>query len=128
LVDWSEDQLRKHADEIRNALGNYLLRVTSKTIRSRAATVTMASSEPLAFRELFSRQFPNMDSKGTPTNWLDLETCKLSTNEELLRLLDDLGPRVSRLMRNYELAEALHSIVLVLRQVSRFLDLISCGN
>jgi len=120
-VDWSEDQLRKHADEIRNALGNYFLRVTSKIIRSRAATVTTASSEPLAFRDLFSRQFPNMNFSGSPTNLMDLETRKLSTNGELLRLLDGLGPRVSRLMSNYELADALHAIVLVLRHANALL-------
>jgi len=54
-------------------------------------------------------------------NSLDLETCKLSTNEELLALLDDLGARVSRAMRNLEVADALHTIVLILRHANALL-------
>lgn len=125
FVDWSEEQLRKHADEIRNSLGNYFLRITSNVIKSRAAKVTGASSESLVFRNLFSRQFPNLSFVGASTSSLDLETCKLSTNEELLMLLDDLGARVSSSMRNLEVADALNTIVLVLRHASCFSTLIS---
>ncbi|KAF8547451.1 hypothetical protein OG21DRAFT_1517356 [Imleria badia] len=114
-VDWSEEQLRKHADEIRNSLGNYFLRVTSNVIKSRAAKVMI---DPLSFRDVFSRQFPNMDVSGS---WTDLETCKLSTNEELLALLDGLGPRVECAMKNLEVADALHTIVLVLRHANALL-------
>lgn len=120
FVDWSEEQLRKHADEIRNSLGNYFLRVTSNTIKRRATSVTAGFSDALMFRNLLSRQFPKLDFSNASTNPLDLETYKLSTNEELLTLLDHLGARVSRSMRNFEVADALHSIVLILRHV-RFL-------
>jgi methionyl-tRNA synthetase len=124
FVDWSEEQLRKHADEIRNSLGNYFLRITSNTIKSRAAKVMGASSDPLSLCDLISRQFPSLGLSRVSMNSLDLETCKLSTNEELLALLDDLGARVSRAMRNLEVADALHTIVLILRHVSCFLTLI----
>lgn len=125
FVDWSEEQLRKHADEIRNSLGNYFLRITSNAIRSRAAKVTATSSEPLLFRNLISSQFSDLGLAGTSTSSLDLETCKLSTNGELLMLLDGLGSQVSGSMRNLEMADALHAIVLVLRHVGCFLTLIS---
>ena len=125
-VDWSEEQLRKHADEIRNSLGNYFLRVTSNIIKRRAAKVVAADSEPLVFRNLFSRQFPGVDLSDASVDSLDLETCKLSTNEELLTLLDGLGARVSRGMRNLEVADALHSIILILRLV-RFIFLTPIG-
>ena len=125
LIDWSEEQLRKHADEIRNSLGNYFLRITSNTIKSRAAKATAASSDLLSFCDLFSRQFPNLDFSGVSTSSLDLETCKLLANEELLALLDDLGARVSRALRNLEMADALHAIVLILRHVGCLLSLIS---
>lgn len=114
VVDWSEEQLRKHADEIRNSLGNYFLRITSNAIKRRAATVIV---DPLPFCDVFSRQFPDVDVWGSWARSADLETCKLSTNEELLALLDGLGARVERAMRNFEVADALHSIVLVLRHV-----------
>ncbi|KAH0831886.1 tRNA synthetases class I (M)-domain-containing protein [Lanmaoa asiatica] len=120
-VDWSEEQLRKHADEIRNLLGNYFLRITSSAIKNRVVAAATALSEPLVFRNLFSRQFFNLDFSGASTSLLDLETCKLSTNEELLALLDDLGTRVSRSMRNLEVADALHAIVLILRQANAVL-------
>lgn len=122
FVDWSEEQLRKHADEIRNSLGNYFLRVTSNAIKRRAAKATVTSSEPPVLRNLFSRQFPDLDFSDASTNSLDLETCKLSTNEELLTLLDDLGAQVSRSMRNLEVADALHTIVLILRHVRILFD------
>ncbi|KAG1818541.1 tRNA synthetases class I (M)-domain-containing protein [Suillus subaureus] len=37
-VDWSPEQLEKHADEIRSLLGNFFLRITSRTIRKRVAS------------------------------------------------------------------------------------------
>lgn len=120
FVDWSEEQLRKHADEIRNSLGNYFLRITSNVIKNRAAKAITVSSESLVFRNLFSRQFPNLDLVCASASSLDLETCKLSTNEELLTLLNHLGARVSSSMRNLEVADALHTIMLVLRHVSSF--------
>ncbi|KAF8443120.1 tRNA synthetases class I (M)-domain-containing protein [Boletus edulis BED1] len=122
-VDWSEDQLRKHADEIRNSLANYFLRVTSNVIKRRAARAT-TTSESLLYCDLFSRQFPNLDLSGALTSSLDLETCRLSTNEELLALLDDLGGRVSRSMRNFEVGDALQAIVLVLRHANALLTIL----
>lgn len=85
-----------------------------------------ADSEPLVFRNLFSRQFPDVDLSDASVDSLDLENCKLSTNEELLTLLDGLGARVSRGMRNLEVADALHSIILILRLV-RFIFLTPIG-
>ncbi|KAG9315949.1 tRNA synthetases class I (M)-domain-containing protein [Chiua virens] len=121
-VDWSEEQLRKHADEIRNSLGNYFLRVTSNAIKRRAAKVMSASPNRLEFRKYLSLQFPNLCfSGGSTTSSWDLENCKVSTNEELLILLDGLGARVSRSMRNLDVADALHAIVLILRHANALL-------
>ena len=124
VVDWSEDQLRKHADELRNSLGNYFLRITSNAIKRRAAKAIPTSSDPISFPTLFSGQFSHLDFSGASTSSLDLEVCKLSTNEELLALLDDLGARVSHCMNNFDVADALHAIVLVLRHVCCFFTLV----
>ncbi|KAN0074748.1 tRNA synthetases class I (M) domain containing protein [Tylopilus felleus] len=97
-VDWSEKELQKHADEIRNLLGNYFLRTTSNVIKRRAAKVLTASSDPLSYRDLFSKQLSNLESFKASTSSLDLEHCKLSTNEELLAVLDDLGAQANALL------------------------------
>ncbi|KAF8843388.1 hypothetical protein BDN67DRAFT_1028277 [Paxillus ammoniavirescens] len=121
-VDWSEEQLRKHADEIRNLLGNYFLRVTSKAIRQRAGTAIPISSEKPSFQGLLVRQFSGLDlSTTSSTNALDLEGCKPSTNEELIALLDNLGGLVSGHMKNLEVADALHAIVMILRHANALL-------
>ncbi|KAF9242666.1 tRNA synthetases class I (M)-domain-containing protein [Melanogaster broomeanus] len=91
-VDWSEEQLRKHGDEIRNLLGNYFLRVTSKSIKQRVETAS------------------HYLSATSSTSMRKLEDCKPSTNEEIITLVDNLAGLVSGNMRNLEVAEALHAV------------------
>ncbi|OAX41409.1 hypothetical protein K503DRAFT_767691 [Rhizopogon vinicolor AM-OR11-026] len=93
-VDWSPEQLEKHADEIRSLLGNFFLRITSRTIRKR-----VASAPQLTFAQLTDQPL------GGP-------------NGDVLSMLRTLKARVERCMEKFEVGEALDAIILVLREAN----------
>ncbi|KIJ62562.1 hypothetical protein HYDPIDRAFT_135631 [Hydnomerulius pinastri MD-312] len=120
-VDWSEEQLRKHADEIRNLLGNYFLRITSKAIKKRVCEAHSASNEAhTTFQSLLAQQLTSIDlsKPAAITSAVDLDACKPTTNEDILVLLHNLGGLVSGHMQNLEVADALHAIIMILRHAN----------
>lgn len=119
-VDWSEEQLRKHADEIRNLLGNYFLRMTSRVIKKRVRDAVSVAQDK-SFRGLLSQQLANVDLSKTfdISAYAELDTPR--TVEAFLPLLDSLGGVVSDCMKNLEVAEGLHAIVQVLRYANTLL-------
>ncbi|KAI6044866.1 tRNA synthetases class I (M)-domain-containing protein [Pisolithus marmoratus] len=119
-VDWSEEQLRKHADQSRNLLGNYFLRVTSRVIKNRVRDAISAAQDK-SFNGLLSRQLANVDLSQTPDISAYAELDAPRTTEAFLPLLDNLGGVVSGCMRNLEVAEGLHAIVQVLRYANTLL-------
>jgi methionyl-tRNA synthetase len=114
--DWSEEQLRKHADEIRNLLGNYFLRMTSKVIKNRVSQA-ISSTQAQAFQSLLDRLLVHVDLSQTVDTSAYVELEPLMTVEAFLPFLHNVGGAVSHRMKNLEVAEALHAIVQVLRQV-----------
>ncbi|KAI6006466.1 tRNA synthetases class I (M)-domain-containing protein [Pisolithus marmoratus] len=119
-VDWSEEQLRKHADEIRNLLGNYFLRMTSRVIKNRVRDAISAAQDK-SFDGLLSRQLANVNLSQTLDISAYAELDAPRTTEAFLPLLDNLGGVVSGCMRNLEVAEGLHAIVQVLRYANTLL-------
>ncbi|KAJ8593478.1 hypothetical protein M405DRAFT_731374 [Rhizopogon salebrosus TDB-379] len=93
-VDWSPEQLEKHADEIRSLLGNFFLRITSKTIKKR-----VASAPRLAFAQLLDQSLDG-------------------PNADVLSSLRTLKERVERCMEKFEVGEALDAIILVLKEAN----------
>jgi len=91
--DWSPEQLGKHADEIRSLLGNFFLRITSKTIQKRVASVPQ-----LTFSELLDLS-PDVSNNDVPSS------------------LRALKGRVEQCMEKFEVGEALDAIILVLKEV-----------
>ncbi|KAI6108549.1 tRNA synthetases class I (M)-domain-containing protein [Pisolithus croceorrhizus] len=116
-VDWSEEQLRKHTDEIRNLLGNYFLRMTSRIIKNRAKDA-IAIAKDKSFRGLLSQQLVNVDLSKTLDISAYAELDGPRTVEAFLPLLDNLGGVVSDSMKNLEVAESLHAIIQVLRHAN----------
>ena len=92
--DWSPEQLEKHSDEIRSLLGNFFLRITSRAIQKRVASVP----QQLTFAQL-------------------LEQSLDGPNGDVLSSLHTLKGRVEQCMERFEVGEALDAIVLVLREV-----------
>ncbi|EAU82630.2 methionine-tRNA synthetase [Coprinopsis cinerea okayama7 len=90
-VDWSFEQLEKHSKELQSLLGNYLLRITSARITAAAA----------AGYEQQSEASPH------------------ALNLELAREVDALPRRVQELMNNLEVADALSSILDVLKLANK---------
>ncbi|KAI6123776.1 tRNA synthetases class I (M)-domain-containing protein [Pisolithus croceorrhizus] len=119
-VDWSEEQLRKHTDEIRNLLGNYFLRMTSRIIKNRAKDAISVAKDK-SFRGLLSQQLVNVDLSKTLDISAYAELDAPRTVEAFLPLLDSLGGVVSDCMKNLEVAESLHAIVQVLRYANTLL-------
>lgn len=93
-VDWSPEQLEKHADEIRSLLGNFFLRITSRTIQKR-----VASAPQLTFVQLLDQ----------PLN---------GPNGDVLSSLRNLKGRVEQYMEKFEVGDALDAIILVLREAN----------
>ncbi|KAL4081130.1 tRNA synthetases class I (M)-domain-containing protein [Scleroderma citrinum] len=119
-VDWSEEQLRKHSDEIRNLLGNYFLRVTSKVIRNRVSRV-LPDTRDKSFQTLLTRHLVDVDlSKIIDTSAYTNVDAPLTT-EAFFPLLDNVGGVVLHHMTNLEVADGLHTIVQVLRQANSLL-------
>ena len=108
--------MRKHADEIRNLLGNFFLRITSKAIRNRVGQVLPAEQDK-SFQILLARELVDVDFSKTIDASAFVELDAPPTIEAFLPLLDNLGGVVSQHMNNLEVADALHAIVQVLRQV-----------
>lgn len=97
-VDWSQEQLDKHSDELRNLLGNLFMRITSKAIRARIAN----AEEQLDIKALLS----------------STERAKaLGIDLELMNSVAALGADVQKNFDSLELGDALEAIMLVLRQV-----------
>ncbi|KAG6336879.1 hypothetical protein ID866_2205 [Astraeus odoratus] len=119
-VDWSEEQLRKHTDEIRNLLGNYFLRMTSKVIKNRVSQV-ISSTQPQTFQPLLDRLLAQVDLSQTVDASAYVEPESSMTVEAFLPLLDNVGGVVSHHMKSLEVAEGLHAIVQVLRQANGLL-------
>ncbi|KAH7885449.1 tRNA synthetases class I (M)-domain-containing protein [Phlebopus sp. FC_14] len=113
-VDWSEEQLSKYADEIRNLLGNYFLRITSKALKDRAIKAFPSTPDP-TFRHLFIREFsPDLSEPSAVKD----ATSMPSTNEDFVPYLDSVGCAVSKHLKNLEVAEALEAIMTLLRQAN----------
>ncbi|KAG1727801.1 hypothetical protein EDB19DRAFT_1897479 [Suillus lakei] len=93
-VDWSPEQLEKHADEIRSLLGNFFLRITSRTIQKR-----VASAPQLTFAQLIDRSLDG-------------------PNGEVLSSLRALKGRVEQCMEKFEVGDALDAVILVLREAN----------
>ncbi|KAG2046603.1 hypothetical protein BDR06DRAFT_898939 [Suillus hirtellus] len=93
-VDWSPEQLEKHADEIRSLLGNFFLRITSRTIQKRVASVPQ-----LTFVQLLDRSLDG-------------------PNGDVLSSLRSLKGRVEQCMEKFEVGDALDAIILVLREAN----------
>ncbi|KIM54840.1 hypothetical protein SCLCIDRAFT_135951 [Scleroderma citrinum Foug A] len=119
-VDWSEVQLRKHADEIRNLLGNFFLRVTSKAIRNRVSEALPAAQDK-SFQTLLARLLVDVDLSKTIDASAYVELDAPPTIEAFLPLLDNVGRVVLHHMKNLEVADGLHAIVQVLRQANGLL-------
>ncbi|KAI6014807.1 tRNA synthetases class I (M)-domain-containing protein [Pisolithus microcarpus] len=119
-VDWSEEQLRKHTDEIRSLLGNYFLRITSGVIRNRVSDAISAAQDK-SFQRLLSHQLAEVDLSKTLDISAYAELNAPCTLEDFLPLLGNLGGVVSDCMRNLEVAESLHTIVQVLRHANTLL-------
>ncbi|KAI5991147.1 tRNA synthetases class I (M)-domain-containing protein [Pisolithus albus] len=120
IEDWSEDQLRKHADEIRNLLGNYFLRMTSRVIKDRVRDA-ISAAEDKSFQKLLSDQLAEVDLSKTLDIAAYAESNAPCTLEDFLPLLNNLGGVVSDCMKNLEVAESLHAIVQVLRHANTLL-------
>lgn len=116
--DWSEEQLHKYTAEIRNLLGNYFLRVTSKVIKDRV-TEALAAAQDVSLQNLLSQWSKVYFSNGEG-RLVDMALDVPYTVQEFLPLLDNLGNVVSGYMKNLEVAESLHSIVQILQHVRRF--------
>ncbi|KAG1742256.1 tRNA synthetases class I (M)-domain-containing protein [Suillus paluster] len=93
-VDWSPEQLEKHADEIRSLLGNFFLRITSRTIQKR-----VASAPQFTFAQLLDQPLDG-------------------PNGDVLSSLRTLKGRVEQCIGKFEVGDALDAIILVLREAN----------
>lgn len=118
-IDWSEEQLHKYTAEIRNLLGNYFLRVTSKAIKDRV-TEALAAAQDVSLQNLLSQWSKVYFSNGEG-RLVDMAPDVPYTVQEFLPLLDNLGNVVSGYMKNLEVAESLHSIVQILQHANSLL-------
>ncbi|KAF9463674.1 tRNA synthetases class I (M)-domain-containing protein [Collybia nuda] len=93
-VDWSREQLDKHNKELQSLLGNFFLRVTSKTIHTR-----MASAPPISIQEVYSEAS--------------------SPNRALIDAQRALPENVRVSMDSMEVSDALGSIIDLLRLANK---------
>jgi hypothetical protein len=102
VIDWSNEQLHKHMDELQSLLGNFYLRMLSKKILKRLPEGRR--HVPLDRRILLSG-VTGEGPEGT-------DPCL-----ELRAKLTDLSERVDAHLKNFEVADALEAIVDVLNTV-----------
>ncbi|TFL06711.1 tRNA synthetases class I (M)-domain-containing protein [Pterulicium gracile] len=92
-VNWADREVSKYRDEISSFLGNFLMRMTSTKIQKRCA-----SAAPRTLEEVYA---------ALPAD---------SFYSEVIALQKNLSIRVAHQMEAYEVADALESIVNLLKQ------------
>lgn len=98
ILDWSQEQLEKHAFELQSLLGNFYLRVTSKAIQKRLSPDCHA-------------RFPVL---------ID-ESAKVPALHEAVTSLQSLSQRVDENLQLLQVSDALDAIVQQLLMVRHFL-------
>ncbi|KIK04936.1 hypothetical protein K443DRAFT_4289 [Laccaria amethystina LaAM-08-1] len=109
-VDWSPEQLTKHSKELQSLLGNYFLRVSSKSISAAAqrassplpTLISIASSETVA------------PASNAPETIEDP-----NPNRTLLLSARALPTQVQKALDNLEVGEALDEIIALLRLANK---------
>ena len=102
--DWSSTQAEKHLNEIRSLLGNFFLRITSRTMQSKLSLVT--DPRPTLYEMSSSTYLPGDTAH--------------EHNRQVLDMLKNLGASVRSNLECLEVAEALDQIILCLKQVCIF--------
>ncbi|KAH7912233.1 tRNA synthetases class I (M)-domain-containing protein [Hygrophoropsis aurantiaca] len=126
-VDWSQEQLEKHADEIKSLLGNFFLRITSNAIAARVAQAPVPSktfADLLADFEVdpdaanFAGADAHSSGAGTGSSVGAKPGSTSTTNTDVLISLRRLGGNVQRLIAQHEVGEALDEIIRCLKQAN----------
>lgn len=98
-LDWSQNELEKHSNEIQSLLGNYVLRVTSKKLFK-----SLDGTQEMSIKQIYQHYKKQDDSKSK--SLVDLIDTQRTT-----------PARVKHGIENLEIAEAVRALVLLLREV-----------
>ncbi|XP_006456109.1 hypothetical protein AGABI2DRAFT_210873 [Agaricus bisporus var. bisporus H97] len=102
-VDWSQNELEKHSNEIQSLLGNYVLRVTSKKLFK-----SLDGTQEMSIKQIYQHYKKQDDSKSK--SLVDLIDTQRTT-----------PARVKHGIENLEIAEAVRALVLLLREGNKTL-------
>lgn len=95
VTDWSEEQLKKHVDELQSYVGNFLLRATSDRMAAQIAGTELRTVDAVFADSSFDN----------------------SLNREVIAAQRALAGRVGECLKGMEVAEGLQYIVDLLKQV-----------